>query len=205
MRWPNGVSCHQGREADGTLPLERQGSEFGNPLTGETKLSWFQPATKSVSLSSPACDDAWRQFMAKRYSGNEFASVAGVTQCSSSARTAIADSAIAAPRAVSMPEPANDGAPTAVTKRAPKDGLIIATRQRDYRCRRRQAPSGVTDQGSLSITSPASFEGGPADPQESPPISQSWPEVQPALLLRCRICGRMGRLIDPFPRTPRRK
>ena len=107
--------------------MERQGSEFGNHSTGKTKLSWFQPATKPVPLSSAACDDAWRQFMAKRYSGNEFASVASVTQCSSSARTVIADSAIAAPRAVSMPEPANDGAPTAVTNRAPKDGLTIAT------------------------------------------------------------------------------
>jgi len=65
--------------------------------------------------------------MAKRYFGNEFASVAGVTQCSSSARTAIADSATAAPPAVSMPGSTNDGAPTAVTKKAPRDGSIIAT------------------------------------------------------------------------------
>ena len=65
--------------------------------------------------------------MAKRYSGNEFASVAGVTQCSSSARTAIADSAIAARHAVSMPESTNDGAPTAAINRVPRDGLIIAT------------------------------------------------------------------------------
>ena len=112
---------------DGTLPLERQGSEFGNPLTGKTKLSWFQLATKRVPLSSPACDDAWRQFMAKRYSGNGFASVASVTQCSSSARTAIVDSATAAPSAVSVPASTNDGAPTPATNRAPKDGSIIAT------------------------------------------------------------------------------
>ncbi len=65
--------------------------------------------------------------MAKPYSGNEFASVASATQCSSSARTVIADSATAAPRVVSTPESANDGAPTAVTSRAPKDGSIIAT------------------------------------------------------------------------------
>ena len=65
--------------------------------------------------------------MAKRYSGNEFASVASVTQCSSSARTAIVGSATAAPPAVSMLDSVNDGAPTAVTNRAPKDGLIIAT------------------------------------------------------------------------------
>jgi hypothetical protein len=125
--WPNEVSCHQGREAHGTLPLERQGSEFGNPLTGKTKLSWFQPATKPVPLSSPARDNAWRQFTAKRYSGNEFALVASAMQYSSSARTATADSATAAPHVVRMPECANDGAPTTATNRAPKDGSIIAT------------------------------------------------------------------------------
>ena len=65
--------------------------------------------------------------MAKRYSGNEFASVASVTQFSSCARTAIVDSAIAAPSAVSMPGSTNDGAPTAGTNRVPKDGSIIAT------------------------------------------------------------------------------
>ena len=65
--------------------------------------------------------------MATRYSGNEFASVASVTQCSSSVRAAIADSATAAPHAVSMPASTNDGAPTAVTNRAPRDGSIIAT------------------------------------------------------------------------------
>jgi hypothetical protein len=107
--------------------LERQGSEFGNPLTGETKLSWFQPATKAVALSSPACDDAWRQFMAKRHFGNELASVTDVTPCSSSARTATAGSATAAPPAVSMPGSTNDGAPTAVTNGALRDGSIIAT------------------------------------------------------------------------------
>jgi hypothetical protein len=112
---------------DGTLPLERQGSKFGNHSTGKTKLSWFQPATKARPLSSPACDDAWRQFMAKRYSGNEFASVRSVTQYSSSACTATADSATAAPHAVSMPGAANDVALTAATNGAPKDGSTIAT------------------------------------------------------------------------------
>ena len=64
--------------------------------------------------------------MAKRYSGNEFASVTSVTQCSSSAGTAIADSATAVPNAVSEPVSINDGAPTAATSRAPRDGSIIA-------------------------------------------------------------------------------
>jgi hypothetical protein len=65
--------------------------------------------------------------MAKRYSGNEFASVTSVTQCSSSARTVIADSATAAPNAVSMPDAANGDAPTTAINGAPKGGSIIAT------------------------------------------------------------------------------
>jgi hypothetical protein len=63
----------------------------------------------------------------------------------------------------------------------------------------------VTDQGSLSITSPASFECGPADRQADPPLPQYRPEAPPVLPLRCRICGRVGRFIDPFPPTPPRK
>ena len=65
--------------------------------------------------------------MAKRYSGNEFASVANVAQCSSSARTAIADSVTAALLVVNEPASTNDGAPTAAINRVPRDGLIIAT------------------------------------------------------------------------------
>ena len=65
--------------------------------------------------------------MAKRYSGNEFASVTSVTQCSSSARTVIADSATAAPNAVSMPDAANGDAPTTAINGAPKGSSIIAT------------------------------------------------------------------------------
>ena len=65
--------------------------------------------------------------MEKWFSGHEFVAARGAKRRSGFVCTAIADSAIAAPRAVSMPEPANDGAPTAVTNRAPKDGLIIAT------------------------------------------------------------------------------
>ena len=117
-----------------------------------------------MPLSSPACDDAWRRFMAKRYSGNEFASVASATQCSSSARTAIADSATAAPHAVSKPAVRQRRCANSRHQQSPEGRLDHRDRQRDYRCRRRQAPSGVTDQGSLSITSPASFECGRADP-----------------------------------------
>ena len=65
--------------------------------------------------------------MARRYSGNEFASVTSVTPYSSSARTVVADSATAAPNAVSVPDATNDAAPTTAINGAPKDGSIIAT------------------------------------------------------------------------------
>jgi hypothetical protein len=65
--------------------------------------------------------------MAKRYSGNVFASVTSATQCSSSARIAIAGSAIAAPNAVSKPASSSDGAPTAAISGVRKDGSIIVT------------------------------------------------------------------------------
>ena len=64
--------------------------------------------------------------MARRYSGNEFASVTRVTRCSSSVRTVIADSATAAPRAVRLPGSASGGAPTTAIKGAPQDGSILA-------------------------------------------------------------------------------
>jgi len=64
--------------------------------------------------------------MARRYSGNEFASVANVAQCSSSARTAIADSVTAALLVVNEPASTNDGAPTPATNGALKDDSIIA-------------------------------------------------------------------------------
>ena len=49
------------------------------------------------------------------------------TRCSSSARTAIADSAIAARNAASKPAASSGGAPTAATSGARKAGSIIAT------------------------------------------------------------------------------
>jgi hypothetical protein len=77
-------------------------------------------------------------------------------------------------------------------------------RQRQYRYRLRQAQSRVTDQGSLSAISPASFDCGNADAVEHPPASQPWHENRPTLWLRCRVCGRTGRF-DPFPRVPQRR
>ncbi len=83
-------------------------------------------------------------------------------------------------------------------------------RQREYR--RRQAQARVTDQGSLLIASSASSRCGPeqAIPVEVPDRSGAaarprWPETRPGVWLCCRICGRLGRFIDPFPRIPRRR
>jgi hypothetical protein len=90
-------------------------------------------------------------------------------------------------------------------QQSPEERLDHRDRQQAYRCRLRQAPSPVTDQGSLLVVSPASFDCGKADAVKHPPASQSWHESQPALWLRCRICGRAGRFIDPFPHIPHRR
>jgi len=90
-------------------------------------------------------------------------------------------------------------------QQSPEGQLDHRDRQRDYRRRCRQPQPHVTDQGSLSITSPASSDCGPADAVNDPPPPPSPPEAQPVLWLRCRICGRAGRFIDPFPRIPRRR
>ena len=65
--------------------------------------------------------------MAKRFCGNEFALVKSVTRCSSSARTAIADIAIAALDAASKPASDSDGALMDGTNRARKGDSTIAT------------------------------------------------------------------------------
>lgn len=83
-------------------------------------------------------------------------------------------------------------------------------RQREYRRRRVQAR--VTDHSSLLIASPASSKGGKVDATaiETPPRSKAatlprWPEQRPGVWLCCRICGRAGRFVDPFPSIPRRR
>lgn len=65
--------------------------------------------------------------MAKRFSGYEFAWASSVTRFSSSAHTAIADTAIAASDAGSKPASNSGGAPTDGTNGARKDSLIIGT------------------------------------------------------------------------------
>ena len=65
--------------------------------------------------------------MAKRFCGNGLASVKVATRFSSSARTAIADTATAATNVASKPAASSGGAPTAATNRVPKGNSIIVT------------------------------------------------------------------------------
>ena len=65
--------------------------------------------------------------MAKRFCGNELALVKGATRFSSFARTAIADTATAAPNAANKPVASSGGPPTGATNGAARDGSIIAT------------------------------------------------------------------------------
>jgi hypothetical protein len=95
-------------------------------------------------------------------------------------------------------------------QRSPEGRLDHRDRQRQYRHRRAQAR--VTDQGSLSITCSAISACGPGEPAATQ-IAQVyvarrrplWPQSEPGVQLRCRICGRIGRFIDPFPPIPRRR
>jgi hypothetical protein len=92
-------------------------------------------------------------------------------------------------------------------QQSPEGRLDHRDRQRHYRERRAQAR--VTDQGSLSIICSALSKGGPVEaaPVQVPPTSGVAlpPQTRPGLLLCCRVCGRRGRFIDPFPRILRRR
>ena len=92
-------------------------------------------------------------------------------------------------------------------QRSPEGKLDHRDRQRRYRHRRAR----VTDQGSVSIFSPASCGCGTP---ETPPVTarpgsgaavgqRCLPEMPPVPFLRCVVCGRKGRFVDPFPRYPR--
>jgi len=69
--------------------------------------------------------------MAKQFYDNDVACDA--RRCSSSARTAIAGIATAAPRAANKPAGSSDGAPTGATNRVWRDGstIVIGSRHTD--------------------------------------------------------------------------
>jgi hypothetical protein len=93
-------------------------------------------------------------------------------------------------------------------QQSPEGQLDHRDGQRRYRLRCDQKQARVTDQGSLSITSPALFSCGPAEattPIKIPSTAAFGLVQQPLVLLRCRICGRLGRFINPFPRIPRKR
>jgi hypothetical protein len=92
-------------------------------------------------------------------------------------------------------------------QRSPEGQLDHRDRQRAYRERR--AATRVTDPSSLSVVSPAPFGCGEAIrkaaavrlptrlPGQRPRLSLWW--------LRCSVCGRPSRFLDPFPSIPRRR
>lgn len=91
-------------------------------------------------------------------------------------------------------------------QRSPEGRLDHRDRQREYR-RRRRAERRVTDQGSLSIASPVNIPEWdmattPAAVQTNPAavLPRRGPQSRPGPLLRCILCGRSSRFVDPFPR-----
>jgi hypothetical protein len=76
-------------------------------------------------------------------------------------------------------------------------------RQRAYRQRR------VTDQSSPSVIFPALFGCGEAISMPTALAQPTAPafrlEKRSDLWLRCSLCGRPGRFVDPFPQIPRRR
>jgi len=95
-------------------------------------------------------------------------------------------------------------------QQSPEGRLDHRDRQRAYRCRR--ALERVTDQGSLLILSPSSSECERMDAISAgalPKADSTWlprcPEKRSGVWLCCRVCGRTGRFIDPFPPIPRRR
>jgi hypothetical protein len=92
-------------------------------------------------------------------------------------------------------------------QRSPEGRLDHRDRQRAYR--QRHAPARVTDQSSHSVISPAPFGCGEAITMPAAVALQVAPagrlEKRADLWLRCAICGRPSRFVDPFPHIPRRR
>ena len=97
---------------------------FGDLLQVKPNRPGSNLATKATPLSSSACDEAWRKFMAKQFCGNGFVCVVSANRYSSFAHTATADTATAARTAANRPAVNSGEAPTAATNAAPRGGSI---------------------------------------------------------------------------------
>jgi hypothetical protein len=92
-------------------------------------------------------------------------------------------------------------------QQSPEGRLDHRDRQQQYRERR--CRPRVTDQSSLSVISPALS--GYGETITTPAVvalrvqSPARLEKRVGLWLRCSICGRPGRFVDPFPHIPRRR
>jgi hypothetical protein len=92
-------------------------------------------------------------------------------------------------------------------QQSPEGRLDHRDRQQHYR--ERQCRPRVTDQSSLSVISPAPF--GCGETITAPAVvalrvqSPNRLETSAGPWLRCSLCGRPGRFVDPFPHIPRRR
>jgi hypothetical protein len=87
-------------------------------------------------------------------------------------------------------------------QRSEEGRLDHRDRQREYRQRCQSTAAGVTDQGSLLIATPAPLTRGQAPAILTAPLQSSVPVWSSP---RCRICGRVLRFVNPFPRIPPRR
>ena len=164
-------------------------------------LPWNEP----LPLSKAACGGGWR-FTEKWCSGLKFVAARDAKRHFGSVRTAIADSAIAVWLAAPKFDAANTAQLTAATSGVWRAGWIIATASGVQATSRAGSRDGSRFPfGHFSGTirlwrndRPAGC--GPAAIQTARRAGR-----QPLLWLRCSICGRPGRFVDPFPQIPRRK
>lgn len=91
-------------------------------------------------------------------------------------------------------------------QRSPEGRADHRERQAAYRCRRREQ-ARVTYQSSPSIVSPPSCPSGlrETDPLSAATASASRRTPAPAVYnqLRCMVCGRSARFVNPYPRLPK--
>jgi len=76
-------------------------------------------------------------------------------------------------------------------------------RQKRYRCRR--CAKSVTDQGSQSAASASPSKREEVIQRSGVAQLRIQACAQPVFKLRCIVCGRTGRLLDPFPRISTRR